>query len=58
MPGRRITIAVSGQQSSVGLGWGHQLRRPGQPAFPAANPSPRKTDWRLLTADRSHLVHL
>jgi len=41
---------VSGQQSSVGLGWGHQLRRPGQPAFPAANPSPRQTDWRLLTA--------
>src|SRR5581483_5182614 len=33
---------VSGQQSSAGLGWRHQLRRPGQPAFPAASPSPQR----------------
>src|SRR5206468_10590303 len=44
MPGRPIRIEVSGQQSSVGLGWRHQLRGPGQPAFPAADPSPRKAD--------------
>ena len=54
LPGRPITIAVSGQQSSVGLGRRHQLRRPGQPAFPAASPSPRRPtdDCSLLTAAR------
>src|SRR5579862_6599425 len=44
------SIAVNGQQSSVGVGRRHQLRRPGQPAFPAANPSPQ---YRLTTAHRS-----
>jgi len=33
---------VSSRQSSAGQpGWRHQLRRPGQPAFPAADPSPQ-----------------
>jgi len=32
---------VNGQQSSVGLGWRHQLHRPGRPVFPAASPSTR-----------------
>ena len=69
MPGRRSArtgIAVSGQQSSVGLGPRHQLRRPGQPAFPAASPPPREPtdDCSLLTrraplrsaASRRHLL--
>ena len=53
LPGRRITIAVSSQQSSVGLGPRHQLRRPGQPAFPAAGPQPQH---RLTTAHCSRTI--
>src|SRR5262245_2518994 len=43
---------VSGQQSSVGRGRRHQLRRPGQPAFPAASPTPQRPtdDCSQLTA--------
>ena len=43
---------MSGQQSSVGLGRRHQLHRPGQPAFPAASPSPQEPtdDCSPLTA--------
>src|SRR3954462_13128137 len=41
-PGVRYTIAVSGQQSSVGLRPRHQLPRPGQPGFPAVSPPPRE----------------
>src|SRR4051812_16187780 len=35
------SLALSGQQSSVGRGRRHQLPRPGRPGFPAASPSPR-----------------
>src|SRR5258707_10588065 len=41
-PGFGTTIAVSGQQSSVGLRPRHQLPRPGQPGFPAVSPPPRE----------------
>src|SRR5258705_757300 len=41
-PGFGTTIAVSGQQSSVGLRPRHQLPRPGQPGFPAVSPQPRE----------------
>jgi len=55
LPGRRITIGVSGQQSSVGLGRRHQLPEPGQLGFPAADPSPQR---RLTTAHRSRIKNL
>src|SRR5664279_2088533 len=47
-----VTIAVSGQQSSVGLRPRHQLPRPGQPGFPAVSPQPREPtdDCSPLTA--------
>src|SRR5579862_9699716 len=46
------SLALSGQQSSVGHGLRHQLPRPGQPGFPAANPPPRQPtdDCSLLSA--------
>src|ERR1035437_2323390 len=55
MPRTFESIAGSRDQSSVGCGQGHQLRRPGQPAFPAASPSPRKPtdDCSRLTRDDS-----
>src|ERR1044072_8472084 len=47
---------VSGQQSSVGVGQRHQLPRPGQPGFPAANPPPPQPtdDSSPLTCDSHH----
>src|SRR5882672_6832961 len=52
IPGSGYTIAVSGQQSSVGLRQRHQLPRPGQPGFPAVSPPPREPtdDCSPLTA--------
>ena len=48
---------VSGQQSSVGLGQRHQLPKPGQPGFPAANPLPLRPtdDSSPFTVDVGHV---
>src|SRR4249920_1351152 len=42
IPGVGYTIAVNGQQSSVGIGPRHQLPTPGQRGFPAVSPPPRE----------------
>src|SRR5438093_6813283 len=59
VPSNALRFAVSGQPSSAGVGQRHQLPRPGQPGFPAANPRPQQPadDGSPLTDTAKKPVH-